>query len=145
MEDPLNNAENGIVLLINRWHNHLNPKIKKGKISNDEENIIFQGYLKYGNKWSEIAKLIKGRTDNVVKNHFYSSLRKQLNKIKKKAKIDISDKAEDLITSIRNLIKEKQISHEEFDNENIKKLFTELDKIDKPQENLLYFIQNIKT
>lgn len=32
--------------------------------------------MEIGNKWSKIASCLKGRTDNCVKNHFYSTLRR---------------------------------------------------------------------
>jgi len=34
-----------------------------------------------GNKWAVIASHLKGRTDNNVKNYFYSTLRKSLRKL----------------------------------------------------------------
>ena len=37
--------------------------------------------MKLGNKWAEIASNMKGRTDNNVKNYFYSTLRKSLRKL----------------------------------------------------------------
>ncbi|CAG9310248.1 unnamed protein product [Blepharisma stoltei] len=65
-----------------RWHNHLNPGINKDNWSLEEELCLFESHEKLGNKWAEISKILQGRTDNSIKNHFYSTLRKRFRKIK---------------------------------------------------------------
>ena len=66
-----------------RWVNHLDPKINKEKWTLEEERKIFDAHKIYGNKWKIIAKQLDSRTDNSIKNHFYSILRKGLRRINK--------------------------------------------------------------
>ncbi|WOL02182.1 Myb-related protein 3R-1-like isoform X2 [Canna indica] len=61
-----------------RWHNHLNPGINRDPWTQEEEVALIHAHQIYGNKWAELTKFLPGRTDNSIKNHWNSSVKKKL-------------------------------------------------------------------
>ncbi|KAL6533919.1 hypothetical protein OROHE_013752 [Orobanche hederae] len=61
-----------------RWHNHLNPGINKEAWTQDEELALIRAHQTYGNKWAELTKFLPGRSDNAIKNHWNSSVKKKM-------------------------------------------------------------------
>jgi hypothetical protein len=59
-----------------RWSNVLDPDVKKGNWREDEDKIIFRLYREFGPKWTEMTKYLPERTENSIKNRFYSTIRK---------------------------------------------------------------------
>lgn len=60
-----------------RYLNQLKPGIRREPWSSDEERVLHEAHAKIGNKWVAIASMLPGRTDNCVKNHWNSMLRKR--------------------------------------------------------------------
>ncbi|KAJ4821655.1 Myb-related protein [Rhynchospora pubera] len=61
-----------------RWINYLRPDLKRGSFSQQEEDLIVTLHSILGNRWSQIASQLPGRTDNEIKNFWNSSLKKKL-------------------------------------------------------------------
>ncbi|CAN6342377.1 unnamed protein product [Urochloa humidicola] len=60
-----------------RWCNQLSPGVERRPFTPDEDALIVAAHAQYGNKWATIARMLHGRTDNSVKNHWNSTLRRQ--------------------------------------------------------------------
>ncbi|CAI9767878.1 unnamed protein product [Fraxinus pennsylvanica] len=65
-----------------RWLNYLNPNIRRGNVTPEEQLHIIELHLQYGNRWTEIAKRLPGRTDNEIKNYWRTVIKKQAKQLK---------------------------------------------------------------
>ncbi|XP_058739440.1 myb-related protein 315-like [Vicia villosa] len=61
-----------------RWINYLRPDLKRGGFTEMEEDQIIQLHARLGNRWSKIASHFPGRTDNEIKNHWNTRIKKKL-------------------------------------------------------------------
>ncbi|KAK7301941.1 hypothetical protein RJT34_12818 [Clitoria ternatea] len=64
-----------------RWTNYLRPDLKRGLLSEYEEKMVIDLHAQLGNRWSKIASNLPGRTDNEIKNHWNTHIKKKLKKM----------------------------------------------------------------
>ena len=92
-----------------RWCNQLDPNVKKGQWTPEEEELIIKLQREIGNKWSQIASKLIGRTDNSVKNHWHGTLKQRVVDYDSNSHSYYSDdKISSIVASITALKKNKK-------------------------------------
>ncbi|KAF8658138.1 hypothetical protein HU200_059608 [Digitaria exilis] len=61
-----------------RWINYLRPDLKRGNFTEEEDDLIITLHKILGNKWSQIAGRLPGRTDNEIKNYWNTHIKRKL-------------------------------------------------------------------
>jgi len=72
MEKPEN-------LIKSRYEKRLDPNLKFTKFTPEEDSLIISKYKIYGGTWNNISKFLPNRNSIMIKNRFYSNLKKRLN------------------------------------------------------------------
>ena len=61
-----------------RWLHQLDPSVERKKWTKEDNKKLFKLHQEIGNKWKNISVQFPGRTDNAIKNNFFSLIRKSL-------------------------------------------------------------------
>ena len=110
-----------------RFLNSLDSKYERGKFTEEEDQMILKYYKIFGNSWAKIAKKLKTRTGDMVKNRFYSSLKKYIIKNKnflrrKRERFSVElKKSEASKDKNQKLSKDKSLSYTQKDSTNTEK------------------------
>lgn len=65
-----------------RWKHQLDPNINTASWTHDDEWMLYLHHAVIGNKWTYLINFFPGRTDNSIKNHWNTQMRKRMGKYK---------------------------------------------------------------
>lgn len=80
-----------------RWNHYLNPELKSGKWTTNEDRILIKKLEEIGPFWHRISLFIKGRTPNSIRNRYLVLRRRNI--VREYKKIDCANNSDDIICS----------------------------------------------
>ena len=125
-----------------RFLNALDDNLKKEKFSDDEDRKVLKWYKVYGNSWSKIAKKIKGRTGDMVKNRFYSSLKNHIDDVNES---DVNNNNNSNGKEGEKTLKKKRKRKDKKDTNNIKNKKTKKISLSKSNNTINKHLSNNNT
>lgn len=77
MNDEADRPKLSSQILQEHYTRELNSSAKKTRFSLQEDQTIAHYYKKHGSNWKIIAKYLPGRTESMIRNRFYSTIKKK--------------------------------------------------------------------
>ena len=86
-----------------RYINKLDKNVKNGRFSREEDEKILMYYTMFGRKWTKIASFFTGRTGDMIKNRFYSCIRKKINHFQRSTQKSLDLEADEITKKQKNI------------------------------------------
>ncbi|KAJ1548059.1 hypothetical protein HK096_006106 [Nowakowskiella sp. JEL0078] len=86
------------VQCIARYQEALDPRVKKGRWSDDEDDILRTGFEKYGCCWVKIANLISGRTQRQCRTRWLQLHQKKRGHIRSSQELKYDEECESVVS-----------------------------------------------
>jgi hypothetical protein len=61
-----------------RWNNYINPALRMGTWTPDEDELLLKQYAIHGSKWNKIAKVFRRRSDLSLRNRWHMLERRRI-------------------------------------------------------------------
>ena len=127
------------------WNNSLDPNLTKGQWKSEEDLLIMIFYEKYGGSWKKIIPIFPSRTENSIKNRFFSQLRKLASKVQQKGKKEYSSKfglelLKKFLPQATELAKQKYFEETKTNDKELEQYVNKIDNLVKNRKKGIKFI-----